>query len=72
MAKEMLFSDMGGCFGPKTGISPYGRKDKWRQLPYRAGAISGTVKQPHVIDNAKCVKCGACMDKCKFGAISKQ
>ena len=37
-----------------------------------AGAISGTVKQPHVIDNAKCVKCGACMEKCKFGAISKQ
>lgn len=43
MAKEMLFSDMGGCFGPKTGISPYGRIDKWRQLPYRAGSISGTM-----------------------------
>jgi len=37
-----------------------------------AGAISGTVKQPHVIDNAKCLKCGACIEKCKFGAISKQ
>ncbi len=37
-----------------------------------AGAISGTVKQPHVIDNAKCVKCGACIEKCKFGAITKQ
>ncbi len=37
-----------------------------------AGAISGTVKQPHVIDPAKCVKCGACMEKCKFGAISKK
>ena len=37
-----------------------------------AGAISGTVKQPHVIDNDKCLKCGACMEKCKFGAISKQ
>ncbi len=37
-----------------------------------AGAISGTVKQPHVIDPAKCVKCGACMEKCKFGAIEKK
>ena len=37
-----------------------------------AGAISGTVKNPHVIDLNKCVKCGACMEKCKFGAISKQ
>jgi NADP-reducing hydrogenase subunit HndC len=36
------------------------------------GAISGTVKQPHVIDSAKCIKCGACMEKCRFGAISKK
>ena len=36
------------------------------------GAISGSVKQPHVIDQSKCIKCGACMEKCKFGAISKQ
>lgn len=36
------------------------------------GAISGTVKQPHVIDTAKCIKCGACMEKCKFGAIEKK
>ncbi len=35
------------------------------------GAISGTVKEPHVIDTAKCIKCGACMGKCKFGAIVK-
>ncbi|MCQ2455979.1 MAG: NADH-quinone oxidoreductase subunit NuoF [Clostridia bacterium] len=41
-----------------------------RQCP--AGAISGTVKQPHVIDPAKCVKCGACLTTCKFGAISKK
>ena len=37
-----------------------------------AGAITGTVKNPHVIDKSKCVKCGACMEKCKFGAISKK
>ena len=34
------------------------------------GAIAGSVKQPHVIDQAKCVKCGACEATCKFGAIS--
>ncbi len=37
-----------------------------------AGAISGSVKNPHVIDPAKCLKCGACVEKCKFGAISKK
>jgi len=35
-------------------------------------AISGTVKQPHVIDPEKCVKCGVCIGTCKFGAIVKQ
>ncbi len=37
-----------------------------------AGAISGSVKNPHSIDTAKCLKCGACIEKCKFGAISKK
>ena len=36
------------------------------------GAITGSVKQPHVIDTKKCIKCGACMEKCKFGAIDKR
>ena len=35
-------------------------------------AISGTVKNPHVIDPAKCIKCGVCMNSCKFGAIVKE
>ncbi len=35
-------------------------------------AISGTVKEPHVIDQSKCIKCGACMEKCKFAAIIKK
>ena len=35
-----------------------------------AGAISGALKNPHVIDTTKCVKCGACEATCKFGAIS--
>ena len=33
------------------------------------GAISGTVKEPHVIDSKKCIKCGVCMQNCRFGAI---
>ncbi|MCI8496751.1 MAG: 4Fe-4S binding protein, partial [Clostridiales bacterium] len=36
------------------------------------GAISGSVKTPHVIDPKKCIKCGACMEKCRFGAIVKK
>lgn len=36
------------------------------------GAISGTLKQPHVIDTDKCLKCGACIEKCKFKAIIKK
>ena len=35
-------------------------------------AISGEVKEAHVIDKTKCIKCGACMDKCKFGAIIRK
>ena len=35
-------------------------------------AISGTVKAPHVIDPAKCIKCGVCISSCKFGAIIKE
>jgi len=33
------------------------------------GAIAGERKQPHVINPAICIKCGACMDKCKFDAV---
>ena len=36
------------------------------------GAISGSVKNPHTIDVSKCIKCGACMEKCKFNAIVKE
>ncbi len=34
-------------------------------------AISGVVRSPYTIDTSKCIKCGSCMEKCKFGAISK-
>ena len=36
------------------------------------GAISGSVKNPHSIDTAKCIKCGACIATCKFDAIIKK
>jgi NADH:ubiquinone oxidoreductase subunit F (NADH-binding)/(2Fe-2S) ferredoxin/NAD-dependent dihydropyrimidine dehydrogenase PreA subunit len=32
-------------------------------------AISGDKKQPHVIDQPLCIKCGVCHDVCKFDAI---
>jgi NADH-quinone oxidoreductase subunit F len=34
-----------------------------------AGAVSGEKKQPHVINPAVCVKCGACQERCRFDAI---
>lgn len=34
-----------------------------------AGAISGTVKQPHRIDQTKCIVCGSCREACRFGAV---
>jgi len=33
--------------------------------------ISGSVKQAHVIDQDRCIKCGACYKTCKFNAIVK-
>lgn len=38
-----------------------------RQCP--VSAISGEVKKPHEIDQDTCIRCGACFDTCKFGAI---
>lgn len=33
-------------------------------------AITGERKSPHTINQDACIKCGTCIDKCKFGAIS--
>ncbi len=35
-------------------------------------AITGNVKEPHVIDNNICIGCGTCLTNCKFGAVTKR
>ena len=34
-----------------------------------AGAIEGSLKNPHVIHSDKCIKCNQCYTVCKFGAV---
>ena len=34
-----------------------------------AGCITGSPKEPHIIDQERCLKCGACFEQCRFGAI---
>jgi len=41
-----------------------------RQCP--VGAIEGKVKEIHIINQEKCIKCGACMSACTFKAIIKR
>ncbi len=36
-----------------------------------AGAITGEIRKPFVIDTSKCIKCGACMDACNFDAVKR-
>ena len=36
------------------------------------GAIEGKVREMHIIDQDKCIKCGACMDACNFHAIIRK
>ncbi|GFN36123.1 NADH-quinone oxidoreductase subunit NuoF [Tepidimicrobium xylanilyticum] len=35
------------------------------------GAISGKIKEPFLIDQSKCIKCGACIESCAFKAIKE-
>jgi NADH-quinone oxidoreductase subunit F len=41
-----------------------------RECP--TGSISGEKRQPHTINQGMCIKCGACYDVCKFGAVIKR
>ena len=36
-----------------------------------SGAISGEKNKVHVIDQSKCIKCGACMEVCRYDAVIK-
>ncbi|MBO7689467.1 MAG: 4Fe-4S binding protein [Clostridia bacterium] len=59
-------------FDPDKAVRIFAEKCKGctmcaKQCP--VGAISGEVKQPHEIDQDACIRCGACFDTCKFGAI---
>ncbi|MBU0994442.1 MAG: NADH-quinone oxidoreductase subunit NuoF [Proteobacteria bacterium] len=38
-----------------------------RQCPQ--GCISGEKKKPHAIDESACIRCGICMETCKFKAV---
>ncbi|MCF8095670.1 MAG: 4Fe-4S binding protein, partial [Desulfobacteraceae bacterium] len=38
-----------------------------RQCPQEC--ISGEKKKPHVIDASRCIRCGICMETCKFDAV---
>ncbi len=37
-----------------------------------ANCITGSVKQKHSIDQSRCIKCGVCMDVCKFHAVDRK
>ena len=70
--------DLGSPLPDRAAVLRYAQLPAGREAPRDfplgecLGAISGSVKQPHSIDPSKCIKCGVCMDTCKFGAISKK
>ena len=35
------------------------------------GAITGERKEPHVLNQELCIKCGACYEKCRFDAVRR-
>ena len=37
-----------------------------------SNAISGKLKEVHLIDHALCIKCGKCITSCTFGAVFKE
>ena len=47
-------------------------KLRYDKIIIMADAIIGKVKEVHMINPEKCLKCGACMEKCRFGAIYKE
>ncbi len=37
-----------------------------------SGAITGEKKKPHKLDQALCIKCGACFEVCKFKSVERE
>jgi NADH:ubiquinone oxidoreductase subunit F (NADH-binding)/(2Fe-2S) ferredoxin/Pyruvate/2-oxoacid:ferredoxin oxidoreductase delta subunit len=37
-----------------------------------SGAITGEKKKPHKLDQALCIKCGACFEVCKFKSVARE
>jgi NADH:ubiquinone oxidoreductase subunit F (NADH-binding) len=37
-----------------------------------SGAIAGEKKKPHKLDQALCIKCGACFEVCKFKSVARE
>ncbi|MFT4144926.1 MAG: 4Fe-4S binding protein, partial [Mobilitalea sp.] len=70
LINDMRFLDLAGDCAGRTYSCTKGTALCARVCP--TGAISGKVKEAHIIDQSKCIKCGACMEKCKFVAISKK
>ena len=76
---EELFRGMDGVISSKTVVGDAIHIGDTIILPLidvsfgmGAGSFSGEKKEKHVIDTTKCLKCGACMEKCKKHAIEKR
>ncbi len=37
--------------------------------PCPTGAITGTAKNPHILEQDKCIRCGICFEVCRFDAV---
>ena len=55
----------------RSGTERLALSCEWTRLrACPVSAISGQPKQPYVIDQSTCVRCGVCMDACRPNAIA--
>ena len=64
----------GICYKYMTELKKmgYGHLLKEIQPEKKDDNIGFVVYRKHVIDQTKCIKCGKCLETCKFGAIEKE